>query len=124
MVRAAIVPRSLAARIIVRIMPVQLRVIEKQLYTLPMAFVREHSQGISPIRGPLDDVPIRYFGIEHCKSVMVPGGYRDVLHARRFRQRYPGFCVKLFGVKEIWEEVVLLHCQDRKSTRLNSSHVR
>src|SRR5262245_48893060 len=59
----AVVPWSavnggFSARIVVRVVPVKLRVIEEQFYALAMTFVGQHLQRISGVGSALDDVPI------------------------------------------------------------------
>src|SRR5579859_3630471 len=54
-VGTAIVPASNAARVVVRIMPVELRIIEEELEALTVAFIGEHFERIFLIGRALDD---------------------------------------------------------------------
>ena len=72
-----------AARVIVRVVPVELRVVEEQLQALLAAFLGERFQHVLLVRRPIDDVVVRDLRVEHREAVVVLAGDGDVLHARR-----------------------------------------
>ena len=76
-----------AQREIIRIMPIELRMIEKQLNALLAAFFGKLLQRIFRIRRRIDDVPLVLLRREHRETVMMLARDRDVFHPRRFRQR-------------------------------------
>ena len=67
----AVFPIRGSAGIVVGIVPVQLRVIEKQLDSLAVGLFREHLQRVLPVWRALHDIPVRHFGIEHGEAVVM-----------------------------------------------------
>src|SRR5215469_1095533 len=108
-IRAAVRPVRGAARVVVRIVPVELGVIEEQLDSLAVALVGQHFQGILLVGRARDDVPVGDFGVEHRKAVMMAGGDGDVLHARGFGQRDPGAGVEFLRIEEQRQAIVFLY---------------
>src|SRR5215472_8831209 len=105
---ASVGPVRGTARKVVRIVPVELRIIEEELDALMVAFVGEHFQRIFSIGRSGDDVPVGNFGVEHGKAVVMTRGDRDVLHPCGFGQRDPGLRVEFFWIEECGEAVVLI----------------
>src|SRR5262249_12617773 len=58
LIRAVIVPGGAAARVVVRVMPVKLRIIEEELDALTVGFIGEHLERILPVGSALNDVPV------------------------------------------------------------------
>ena len=78
-----------AARKVVRMVPIELRIVEEQLDPLFMTFVCERFQDILLIGRSIHDVVVRDLGIEHREAVVMFTGDGDVFHARRFGERHP-----------------------------------
>jgi hypothetical protein len=108
LVGAAVVPCGAAAREVVGVVPIELRIVEEELDALAVGFVGEHLEGIFLVRGALDDVPVGKLGVEHGETVVVAGSDGDVLHAGGFGQSDPGFGVELFGVEEVGQTFVVV----------------
>ena len=88
-----------AARIVIRIVPIQLRVIKEQLHALPMAFVRQHLEHVLVIRRAVYDVPIALLGAPHREPVVMLAGDGDIFHPGVFRHRNPFGRVELGGIE-------------------------
>src|SRR5262249_37287463 len=97
---------GLAPRIVVGMVPVELRVIKKELDSLLAALVGQLFKGIFSIRSGIDDVPLVLLGGEHSETVMMFAGDGDVLHAGTFRQSYNLRCTK-FGRVELGSELFI-----------------
>src|SRR6202162_6066463 len=70
-------PRRFAGsspRKIVGMVPVKLRVVEKEFDALPLTFLRQFLERIALERSPVDDVVRRGPGREHREAVVVTGG--------------------------------------------------
>ena len=89
----------LPERIVVRRMPIELRIIEEQLDALPVAFLGQRLQGIFAIRRSVHDVPLALFGAEHGEAVVVLAGDGDVFHPRALGQRHPGGGIELHRIE-------------------------
>src|SRR5579862_2945476 len=88
-----------AAWKVIRVMPVELRVIEEQFQSLKPAFIGELFHGIAMERRPIDDVVRRGFGGEHRESVVMPRGDGDVSNAGGLCRRDPLARVEFHGVE-------------------------
>src|SRR5438046_1038698 len=99
----------MAAREIIRVMPVELRIIKEELDPLAMALVGEHLERVFPVRSALNDVPVRNFGIEHRKAVVMAGGDGDVFHPGGFRESDPRLRVELLRVEEAGQALVFVY---------------
>ena len=108
---AAVVPGGATAREIVRVMPIELRIVEVKLDALAVSFVGEHFERIFFVGRALDDVPVREFGVEHGEAVVVAGSDGDVLHAGGFGESDPGFGVEFFGIEKVREALVVVELE-------------
>jgi hypothetical protein len=88
------------ARKIVRRMPIQLRVVEKQFDALFAAFRREQANDVFPIGRARHHVPIRQARTKHRKSIVMFRRNGDVLHACGLRQCNPCRRIKFDGIEE------------------------
>src|ERR1041385_8137039 len=78
-----------STRIVVGMMPIELRMVEKQLDSLAMALIRQHFQRVLLIRRGVHDIPTVLLRAPHCEAVVMLARDRDVLHARGFGERHP-----------------------------------
>ena len=85
-----------AARKEVRVMPVELRVVEEELDALPAALVGELLQRVALERRPVDDVVPRRLRREHREAIVVARRDRDVSHAGGLGERRPTRCASNF----------------------------
>ena len=99
----------LAARQVVRVMPVHDGVVETQAQALAPAFGRQVLHRIVMPRRCLDDVVVGHLRIEHRKAVVVLAGDDDVFHPRVFRRLNPLARVELNGVELGGEFLVVGH---------------
>ena len=77
------------SRVVVGMVPVQLGVVEEELYPLTVALVGQHLQDVLVVRRAVDDVVVRDLGVEHGEAVVVLARDRDVPHACRPGQGDP-----------------------------------
>ena len=110
-VGAAVVPVGGAARIVVGIVPIELRIIEEELDALAVALVGEHLQRIFLVRRALHDVPVGNFGVEHREAIMMARGDGDVLHAGGLGERDPCVGVEFFGIEKCRQALVFVDFQ-------------
>src|SRR5689334_19144756 len=80
-------------------MPVELRIVEKQLEPLALALVGELLERIAMKCRPVDDVIACCLGGEHREAVMMPAGNRDVSNPRTLGHRHPRACVEFHGIE-------------------------
>src|SRR5207248_5545286 len=85
--------RPAAWKIIFR-MPIELRVIHKQLDSLLMTFRRQHADDVFPVRRARRDVPVRQLGIEHRESELTEDRKRTRLNSSHRTISYAVFCLK------------------------------
>ena len=78
-----------AARKVIGVMPVELRVVEEQLEALLSALLGERLEDIFLVRRSRDDVVVGHPGVEHREAVVMLARDGDVLHARGLRERNP-----------------------------------
>ena len=111
MIGTAVLPIGCAARIVIRIVPVELRIIEEELDALAMALLRQHLQRILLVRRALHDIPVGDFRIEHREAVVMARRDRDVFHPGSLGQRDPGLRVKFLGIEKQRQAIVFIHLQ-------------
>jgi hypothetical protein len=88
-VRAAGMLARPAARVVVILVPIELRVVEKQPQAVPAASVGQLREDVLAVHGAVDNVPVAVLRIEQRETVVVLRGDRDVPHAGVFRQQHP-----------------------------------
>ena len=86
---AVSVTSGAAAREVVGVMPVELRVVEEQLDPLLAALLGQLLEHVALVGRALDDVPIAHLRVEHGEAIVVLAGDGDVFHARGLGQRHP-----------------------------------
>ena len=79
--------------------PVQLRVIEKEFDSLPLALVRKLLERIALERSPVDDVVGRGPRRKHREAVVVTRGDGDVAGSGGLGERHPFVGVELDGIE-------------------------
>ena len=97
--RTARILSGSAQRKVVRIMPVQMRVVEEQFQPLFAALFGQRQEDVFAVGRGIHDVPLVPLRAEHGETVVVLAGDGDVAHARGFRKRHPLRRVVLDGVE-------------------------
>jgi hypothetical protein len=92
-------------------MPIELRIIKKQVDALVVALFRERLQRIFRVRSASNDVPVGNFRIEHRETVVMSRGDGDVFHARRLGQRDPGLGIEFLRIKKLWQVLTFVQLQ-------------
>ena len=106
-VGAAVIPSGATAGVIIGVVPIKLRIIEKEFDALLVCFVGELLERILAVRRALDDVPIRNFRVEHGEAIVMARSDGDVFHAGGFGEGDPGFRIKFFGIEKFWQPLVI-----------------
>src|ERR1700687_624229 len=76
-------------REVIRMMPVELRVVKVEFDPLPLTFTRKFLERIALERSPVDDVVGRGLGRKHREAVVVARGDGDVSHSGGLGERHP-----------------------------------
>ena len=106
-----------AAREVVGVVPVELRVVEEELDALLVAGVGQHLQHVLPVGRAVHDVVVAHLRVEHREAVVVLRRDRDVPHARGLGHRHPRRRVVLDGVER--RRHVPLVLRDREALLLH-----
>jgi hypothetical protein len=97
------------ARVVVGVMPVELRVVEEELDALPVALVGQHLEDVLLVGRAVHDVVVGDLGVEHREAVVMLAGDGDVLHARGLGHGHPFRGVELRGVEQAGQLLVIGH---------------
>src|SRR5205085_4952521 len=91
---------------VVGVVPVELRIIEKELDSFASALVRQLLQWIARERRPIHDVVARRLRRKHREAVVMATRDRDVSDAGPFREQHPFARVELYGIERRREPLV------------------
>ena len=96
-------------RPVVRVVPVEQRIVEEYLDALTPRLLDQHLERILPVRRRIDDVPAALPGGPHGETIVVFGRDRDVLHPGALGERDDCARIKVNGVELRGELLVLGH---------------